>query len=152
MAMGKSGAIIMLLSLFAPVWMAYVAVEIIGYKVSFTMVYWLFGFTILTGIFTGTSVMATGFVIEPVSLAVFGAILVFSILAIVKEGTTRMVMGLVALGAMGFYLIWFDLGYGFLFMMGGWYFGELQVQVVPIGGAICIIGAIFTAWGGAKNK
>ncbi|TFG24996.1 MAG: hypothetical protein EU529_02550 [Promethearchaeota archaeon] len=149
MAMGKTGGILMLVSLFLPVWMVYISIEILGIDISFNLIYWLFGFYIITGLFAGTSVMLVGFQIDIVSLIIFGAILAFSIVAIIKEGTTQMVMGICALGAMAAYLIFFDLGYGFGLMLGIW---DLEVQVMPIGGALCLIGASLAIWGGAKTR
>ena len=71
-------------------------------------------------------------------------------MAIIKEGTTQMVMGLVSLLAMAAYLLYMDLGYGFGFMMGGW--GIFEIMLIPIGGLLCLIGAALTIWGGAKSK
>ena len=149
MAMGKTGGILMLVSVFLPVWMVYISIEILGIEISFNLLYWLFGFYIITGLFAGTSVMTLGFQIEIISIIIFGALLAISIVAIIKEGTTQMVLGLVALGVISAYLIFFDLGYGFGFLLGIW---DLEVQLIPIGGAVCIIGAILAAWGGAKTR
>ena len=149
MAMGKTGGILMLVSLFLPVWMVYISIQILGVDISFNLIYWLFGFYIITGLFVGTSVITFGFQIDIVSLIIFGAILAISIVAIIKEGTTQMVMGICALGAMAAYLLFFDLGYGFGLMLGIW---DLEVQVMPIGGAVCLIGASLAIWGGWKTR
>ena len=145
MAMGKTGGILMLVSLFIPVWMIYVRAQLLGFTVSFTMLYWLFGLYYI--MVEGLS--GFGFLIGMVSIAVFGLILVFSILAIVKEGTTQMVMGLLSLFAMAAYLIYMDLGIGFGFLFG---IGTIEIIFFPIGGGLCLIAAALTIWGGAKSR
>jgi hypothetical protein len=146
MAMGKVGGILMCVSLFLPVWLINITGTILGYTVSATMVYWLFGVYLI--MFMGLSYV--GFAIEIFSILLFILILIFSIIAIVKEGTPQMVMGILSLVLMASYLVYWYLGVGAAYLTAG--LGNFTVTLVPIGGLLCIVGAILATIGGATSR
>ncbi|MFX0141700.1 MAG: hypothetical protein ACFFDN_49135 [Candidatus Hodarchaeota archaeon] len=146
MAVGKTGGILMLVSLFLPMWLINITGTIFGYRVSATMLYWLFGYYYVS--IMGFTV--TGISIEIFSIIIFVLILIFSVICISKEGTPQMVLGILALLAMIGYMVYWYLGLGTAYFTGA--MGTFTVTLIPIGGILCIIGAILAISGGAKTK
>jgi len=144
MGMGKTGGILMLVSLFLPMWLIHVTGTIMGYKVAATMLWWLFGFYYI--IVMGFT--ATGFAIEIFSILLFVLILIFSIICIAKEGKAQMVLGILALLLMIAYIAYMYLGYGAGPIST---IGNFTVTLIPIGGLLCIVGAILATIGGASD-
>jgi len=144
MATGKAGGILMLVSIFLPVWIINITGKVQGVRLSGTIYYWLFGLLIMM---SGGSIWILIWV-EIFSILLFIVLLVFSILCIVKEGSTQMVLGIIGLILMAVYLI-------YIYTIGSFGFGTvagLSATLIPVGALLCMVGAILVIVGGAQTK